>query len=122
MKVIQGKAIPAMSTINGLGQKYMKSTTAYKLFRLKKALESIIEFQVEEEQKLIDELGGTINQNGMVHFDDREAGIQFAERRNELNNLECDLDIEKQDISMSEIPEISIAGIESLEAFINWVE
>ena len=122
MKVKQGKAIPAMATINSIGQKSMKSTTAYKLFRLKKALESIIEFQVEQEQKLIDEFGGTINQNGMVHFDDKDIGIKFTERRNELTNMECDLEIEKQDISMSEIPEISIAGIESLDEFINWIE
>lgn len=122
MKVIQGKVIPAMATINSLGQTSMKSATAYKLFRLKKAMETIIEFQVDQEQKIIDELGGEITQNGMVHFANQENGVKFAERRDELANMECDLDIEKQDIFMSEIPEISIAGIESLEEFINWIE
>ena len=123
MKVKQGKVMPAMSAIDSIGKQSMKSATAYKLFMLKKALTPIIEFRVDQESKIIYELGGDlINVRRSVHFDDADQGAEYVQRCAELNDIECDINIEKQTISLDTIPEITIADIYALDEFIEWVE
>ena len=96
--------------------------TAYKLFRLKKAVGLIVEFQSEQERKLIHELGGSVADSGAILIDDKEKRIEYAKRHKELEELECDVNIEKMVMHMKEVPEIAMQDMETLEEFIEWKE
>ena len=122
MKTTQGKAVTAFATLAQMSKKPMNSFAAYKLFRLKKALAPIVEFQSEQEQKLIAELGGTITETGMIKIDDAEKRKEFSKQQKELGEMECEIETEKIFMVPKEMPELSVSDMESLEEFIEWKE
>ena len=97
MKTTLEKAIGAAQIVARLNTARMKSSaTARKLFELKKLLEPNFEFYVEEERKLVDELGGTIKEDGAILFADQAEGLrQLTEGRKELLATECEIPIDK---------------------------
>jgi hypothetical protein len=72
------------------------SATARKIFTLKKLLEPNFEFYADEEKKLVEELGGTIKDDGAILFPDQQEGLKkLAEGRKELLASECEIPIDK---------------------------
>lgn len=122
MKTTQGNAVAVFSALAQMSRKPMNSFAAFKLFRLKKAVAPIVEFQSEQEIKIVDELGGKVTDTGMIQIEDKEKRKEYADRHKELENMECDVDIEKMTMCMKEIPEITLADMETLEDFIEWKE
>lgn len=122
MKTTQGKVVKAFNVLATMSSKPMNSFAAYKLFRLKKALTPVVEFQSEQEYKLIEELGGTIDQNGRIHIEDKEKQVEFITRHQELEKMECEIETEKISMFPKELPDISLSDMESLEEFIEWKE
>ena len=96
MKTTLHKSIEAYQLINNLNSVRMKSTaTSRKLFGLKSLLKPNFEFYLEEEQKLVDDLGGKITEDGKILFADQEEGTKkFLEGREELYKTECDIAID----------------------------
>ena len=96
MKTTLENAITAMRVITRLNAVRTKSTaTARKLFGLKKLLEPNFEFYAEEEKKLIEELGGTVTEDGAILCPEQEKGLQELSRgRQELLASECDIPID----------------------------
>lgn len=97
MKTTLDRAIGAARVVAQLNGIRMKSTaTARKLFSLKKLLEANMEFYTEEERKLIDELGGTIREDGAILFADQQEGFRkLVEGRRELLATEVEIPIDK---------------------------
>lgn len=125
METKQGKAVTAYTALARMSQKTMNSFAAYKLFRLKKALAPIIEFQSEQEQKLVSEIGATITDVGAIIWDPAKEAQQrkeYAEKHRELENMTCEVETGKISMYMKEIPEITIADLDALEDFIDWKE
>ena len=122
MKTEQGKVTIAFKALLDISQKQIPSFAAFKLFRLKKALQEVIDFQAEQEQKMMEEIGGSIDSMGRFHFDNEEKSKEFIERHKEMDKLECEINIERMSMFMKEIPEISISEMESLDPFIDWKE
>ena len=125
MKIAQRKVVDALIAINRLSKQPMPSFTAYKLFRLKKKLKDVSDFQSEQEDKIIAELGGKVNERGVVTFDgdDKESKCaEFIKRQEELGNMECDMDDDRILIVLKEIHEISLSDMEVLDPFIEWKE
>ena len=121
MKTTQGKAISAFTTLAQMGRKPLNSLVAFKLFKLKKALAHVVEFQTEQEYKLIEELGGTVTESGAINLD-REGVEKYREKHREMENTECEIDTQPVEMRISDIPEISVSEIESLEEFVDWKE
>ena len=121
MKTTQEKAVNAYGALNRMAQKPMNSFTAYKLFKLKKALQDPTDFQIEQEKKMVAELGGTVTETGQVVLDE-ENKRKFNEQRKELNAMECEIDRGKTEIYLAEIKDITLAEMEALEDFIEWKE
>ena len=96
MKTTLDKAVGAAQIVTRLNAIRMKSpATARKLFSLKKLLEPNFEFYVEEEQKLIEELGGTVANDGAILFPDQDDGMKkLTAGRKELFATECDVPID----------------------------
>lgn len=122
METTQGKAVNAYAALALMSRKQLNSFTAYKLFKLKKKLVSIVEFQSEQEQKLVAELGGTITENGAIQIEDQSKRMEYLEKHKELENLPCEVDGGKIALYMKEVPDISMADMEALEEFIDWKE
>ena len=108
------KAIAAYKTILTMRNK-ITGGTAFVLFGLKKKLQDVVDFQVEEEQKLIQKYDGKIGQNGMIDIpeDKREA---FAEDFEKIGSVECDID--PVHVPADSIPGITLAEIEALDGFV----
>ena len=122
MKTTQGKAVASFSALTKMARRPMGSFAAFKLFRLRKALRDIVDFQTEQEQKLLEELGGAFTDEGNAKFDTTEKADEFVKRHKELENMECEIETERIAMYMKEIPEISLAEMEILETFIDWKE
>ena len=121
MKTTQEKALNAYAALNRMAQRSMNSFTAYKLFKLKKALQDPVDFRIEQERKMIEELGGTMTETGQAVLEN-ESQKAFNEKVKELNALECEIEREKTAIFLAEIKDITMAEIEALEDFIVWKE
>ena len=121
MKTTQEKALNAYAALNRMAQRSMNSFTAYKLFKLKKALQDPVDFRIEQERKMIEELGGTMTETGQAVLEN-ESQKAFNEKVKELNALECEIEREKTVIFLAEIKDITLAEMEALEDFIEWKE
>ena len=71
--------------------------------------------------KLIEELGGTVTESGAISLD-REGVEKYRAKHKELEETECEIDTDRVELRVSDIPEISVSDIESLEEFIDWKE
>ena len=96
MKTTLDKAIDAARVVARLNGTRMKSSaTARKLFNLKKLLEPNFEFYADEEKKLVNELGGTIEGDGAILFPNQQEGLKkLADGRKELLASECEIPID----------------------------
>lgn len=96
MKMKLEQAFQAAQIVERLNGILMKNTaTARKLFSLKKLLEPNTEFFLHEQQKIIDDLKGTVASDGTVLFANQEEGVKaFNERRKELFETEVDVPID----------------------------
>lgn len=121
METTQGKAVAAFTTLAQMSRKPMTSFAAYKLFRLKKALAPVVEFQSEQEIKIVEELGGTVSDTGAINLDGDKRAEYFT-RHKELEELKCDVSTEKLSMFMKELPDLTMADMESLDDFIDWKE
>ena len=118
MKSTQGKVLAAYTTIVRIGRKPMESKAAYKLFKLKKAMQDSVDFQAEQEEKFVTELGGEISAEGRIVFKDADKGAEYNGKRKALAEMECEIGIDKPLFNVRELPEISIAELETLDDFI----
>ena len=82
--------------VNRLNGIRMKNTaTARKLFSLKKLLQEPLEFYIEEEKKLIEELGGAIQTDGTIIFPNQDEGMKkLTEGRKKLGAAEWEVPID----------------------------
>ena len=96
MKTTLDKAVAAAQIVNRLNGIRMKNTaTARKLFSLKKLLQEPLEFYIEEEKKLIEELGGAIQTDGTIIFPNQDEGMkQLTEGRKKLLDAEWEIPID----------------------------
>lgn len=122
MKTTHRKAVEAYLTLVKLSDVRRAPATQIKLFKLKKLLQPSFEFTGEEEKKLIEELGGVVDDLGKVTFQKTEDLVQYNKERIKLLELECEVDLEKKmTVHSEELKEISLAEMEALETFIDFV-
>ncbi len=113
----QGDAVKAYGTIIRMGQK-ATGAAAFVLFKLKKQLQEIFDFQREEEQKIIEKCGG-VSEQGMILISDPEKRAECIRQLKELHALECE--IQPVQIQASAIPEINLDEIEALDGFVEFI-
>ena len=125
MKTTLQKSIEAFQLINNLNSIRMKSTaTSRKLFGLKTLLKPNFEFYMEEEQKLVEELGGKITEDGKIVFSNQEEDTKkFLEGREELNKTECEIAIDTP-IIFRDAEGVQVSGndIETLQGLADFIE
>lgn len=126
MKTTHKKAIDAYIVLVKMSDIRRAPATQIKLFKLKKMLQIPFEFVSEEEKKLVEDFGGTVTPTGQIVFEgsneerEKKAKDYNAERL-KLLDLECEIDLEKpMPIHSTELKEISLAEMESLDGFIDF--
>lgn len=116
MKTTQKKVIEAYAALNQMGRK-VSGQTAFTLFRFKQQqLKPIVEFQGEEEAKLVEQFGGKITEEGRIIFAENEKRDEFLKEQRKLGEMECD--VETIEIRMTDVPEITMQEIETLDGLI----
>ena len=120
MKITQGQAVSAFAVLKSMGRRPINPNTAFQLFRLKKKLEEVVEFQIEQENNLAESLGGSID-NGKLNIPDDKMK-EYAEKHKEISETECEIDTEKVSLSICEFPSITIDEIEALDTVITFIE
>ena len=119
IKTTQGKVLDAYAALNRIRQR-VKGHDALHLFHMKNKLQENIDFQTEEEKKLVDEYGGVITEAGQVLIDDKEKRLAFREEYRKLNEMECEVDTEVLVLNLDRNPEITLEDIEQLSGFIDF--
>jgi len=105
------KAYKALSRMKGAtGQ------PAFQLFKLKKKLKDIFDFQGEEQLKLVEKYNCDISENGLVKIDDEETKKKFFEEWETIGDVDCEIEPVKIPISL--LPNITLDEIEALDGFV----
>ena len=112
----QNRAVVAYTTIMNMGQK-VSGKPAFALFKLKQTLKGIVEFQSEEEMKLISKYHATVSEDGrIIPGEDKDEFAELIKEKSELGNMECD--VIPVEIALDSIPEITMNEIEALDGFV----
>ena len=67
--------------------------TAYSIFKLKKRIDELFEFEVDQEMKTIDKYHGTVKRNGSITFDKKEDSEACSNEMSILLNTEIEEEI-----------------------------
>lgn len=123
MKSTLGKVVTAAKALNNIAQSPLDNGTAWAIYNLKKAMHGPVEFQTEQEMKIVEELGGEVDEGGKIKFEKApEKMITFLQRRNELELMECEVKAKKVTISIKKLSRVAPADMEKLDDFIEWKE
>ena len=82
----QGQALKAYTALMGMGKKAV-GKAAFALFRMKSQLKTVIDFQAEQEQNLVEKNGGKITEDGKILFAEVDQRKAFATERAELEKM-----------------------------------
>ena len=96
MKLTQKQAIEAYRSVRKLEEQDMPYRDARVLFEARKALEPQLQFQDEQERKLLDQLGCQISQNGAIMFSSEDAKAEYIRKITEIGEVEVEVDLEKK--------------------------
>lgn len=126
-KFTQGQLVAAFVPVMNLNQQTLSRVYSKKIYQLKKKLETALEYQRQEEEKLLNTYGGHVEpDNVTVSFDgdDQEEKknrmINYAKARKELLDSEAIVEIEPFTIPSDVAVEISGDEMERLEGIITF--
>lgn len=117
IKTTQGKILTAMEALGRIRQR-VKGHDALNLFHLKNVLQEHIDFQSEEERKLVDEYGGKITETGVILIADDEKRRGFQEEYKKLLSMEVEVNTGVVVLSLDRNPDITLEDIDQLNDFI----
>ena len=113
----QRQALAAYAVLMGMGRK-ATGEAAFSLFRMKQKLKEYVDFQAEEEEKMVERAGGQITEDGKIIIEDPMKRKAFLEEKKKLGEMEIKPAIEPIRIAPERIPEINMDEIEALQGFI----
>ena len=119
----QYKIVNAYAITDSLSNsKDLTIAAKWALYSLRKDLSPHNSFYTEESRKLIEKYNGCyITEANTIRFEDNEKATEFRKEYNALDNFDVDLDIKKYTLKLSDIPDITIKQIETLENFIEFI-
>lgn len=118
----QYQLLQATPMLQKLSQYKLPIKTVYALYNLMKKAEECRAFFVEQEQKLVKEFNGTVNEEGKISFDNQENFKEFVAKYNELKSLEVDAAAVALKISDLGDQTITVADMAALDGVINFEE
>lgn len=112
----------AYSSLKKILNMHFPAKKAYQIYLLSKKLNSILEFFIEEERKLIQKFNAEIKENGEVSFKNAGDAQNFKEEYYKLQNFEIEEEIipvvlTEDDIKDQEFTPIDIFNLEGIISF-----
>ena len=117
INVKQSDALNAFYAIRPLMRQRMSKQKALELYNLRLILQKQFDFQVEQEQNIIQELGGTVDEHGTVQCGTKEKNLEFQRQKQELFDLELQLEANEVDLSQVDV-EVAPEDIGTLKGFV----
>lgn len=119
IKTTMNEAFNAYLTLSRIRSK-VKGMDALHLFHLKNMLQESVDFQNEEEGKLIEEAGGVITDNGTIIIADPEKKKAYMKARKELAEMQTEVQTEPVKVNLERNPDITMEEIELLQGFVEF--
>lgn len=88
----QGQVMDAINVLNTVCKQTMPLRMANKLFKLRQALAPAMQFQMEEEAKLMEKYPPSHQEGNKLFFDDKAIGRAFNAGLAELAAVDSDID------------------------------
>lgn len=117
IKTTQGKIMTAMGALGRIRQR-VKGHDALNLFHLKNVLQEHVDFQAEEERRLVDEYGGKVTETGVVLIADDDRRKEFQEEYRKLLEMEVEVKTGAIVLPLDRNPDITLEDIDQLQDFI----
>jgi len=116
-----GKAIDALEALRKINRQDTSTTTARRVFELKKTFETAAEFMQQEEEKILAHYKYEDNGNGRITFADVETANKYRAERKALNDSEFEIDYKPIRIHAIEGIRISGEDVGALDGIIEFV-
>lgn len=121
MKVTQGQMVKAYVPLADLkGQRMSSPAKAIAIWNLWKAAESAMDFQIAEEQKMIENCHAEVLGKGRLMFKSPEDEQGYKDAWAELAGLELDVDVKPVILNADDSISISGEGIQALKGLVNF--
>ena len=117
--ITQGQAVTAYAALNRIRGK-VKGHDALNLFHLKRQLQEAVDFQIEQEQQLVEKYGGKITGAGQVVISDKDKNEEFRKEYDELQSLEISVNIDIPVVDLDRCQDITMEDIEQLNGVIEF--
>ena len=97
--------------------------TKWILCQTRKTLRPHYEFQVEQNKQILEKYNGQYDQaTNQINFETIDQANGFQKEHDELDNLDVEVQLDiKPTLKLSEIPNITVHQMETLEAFIEFI-
>lgn len=118
----QKKIVGAYKAMESLYRQHMPLREARKIFNLRMALQPAINFQSEEEKKMLEEMGLALEFGGYVNFKSEDQQKAYFQRVEEIGETEADLEIDPVALPKLDGIQISAEELEALEGFVEFTE
>lgn len=126
MKTTQKAAVNAYNALTEIGKQPFPIRDALNLMILRKKLETAMEFQMQEEQKLVDEYHPTI-EGGKISmpYDKKDEAVkerakEFFQKLSNLNKMEIEVDADPAPVNIPDNVEIKPETLLALDGFVDW--
>lgn len=117
----QNDCIKAYMAINNVCKTKFPGQIAFQVFKLKKVLGEIFDFQKEQEQEIFAEYEATFTEDGSINLKDETRAEEFVKRIEEMALIEHE-EIQPIAIPAACFEEISVEELEKLDGIIEFVE
>lgn len=117
----QKQIVGAYRALEHLSRQALPIKTAYAMHKMRGKLKPLWDFQVEQEQKLLEELKPTPDGDDLV-FASPEDSKRWLDLLKDLAEIETDIKVDPIDVVMTDDMKVSMVDIEALDGFINFIE
>lgn len=114
-------AVRAFKILYAIGETKLSAEAAYKLFKLRKALQPEFDFQLEQEQKCVDKYNATVDENGIYKTKNPADMKALATELKDVANLDCMVSVEPVEVTVDKSLHLSLNDMEALEPFVRFI-
>ena len=117
----QIKIVQAYNTTEELSKNENLSVNAkWVLYKLRKDLHSHYDFYISESRNLFNQYETTTDEN-TITFKSAEEAKEYTSKQAEIDELEVELESQKNSLRLSDVPNITVQQIEILEDFVEFI-
>lgn len=119
----QEQLVSAYKALTRLYHQQLPLHASRRILKLRNQIRPAMDFQIAEENKLIEAMGLHVDPTGRIDFPDEKTAEAYTSRINEIAEMEDnDTDFDPVELPLLDNMVISGADIDALEGFIKFIE